>query len=210
MKIHDISVTIKNGVVHYPGSTAVEVALKKSMERGDSGNTSSLSCSAHTATHVDAPFHFIQDGMTIPQLDLSTLMGTARVAALDVEGEILPKHLETLDLKGVERLLFKTRNSNFMYEPEFREDYTHFGVPGSQFLVSRGIKLVGIDYITVEAYGVRGAPAHKVLLGSGMIILEGIDLRAIEPGDYQLICLPLKLEPGDGAPARAVLVEPDA
>ena len=162
MKIHDISVTIKNGMVHYPGSTAVEVALNKSMERGDFANVSSLSCSAHSATHVDAPFHFVANGITIPQLDLNTLMGKARVVALDVDGEISPQHLEPLDLRGVERLLFKTKNSHFMYEPKFREDYAHLGVPGSQFLVSHGIKLVGIDYISVEAYGIHGAPAHRV------------------------------------------------
>lgn len=207
MKIHDITVPIKTGMLHYPGSPAVEVAIGKSMAKGDAGNTSRLTCSVHTGTHVDAPYHYVQDGARIDELDLATLIGPARLFELDVDGEITPAHLARLDLGGVTRALFKTKNSHLMYEPEFTKDYTHFGVAGSEVLVRHGLRLLGIDYISVEGYGDPNSPAHKVLLGSGMIVLEGIDLRAIAPGDYQLICLPLKIARGDGAPARVVLVD---
>ena len=209
MKIHDITVPIQSGMLHYPGSPEVQIHIRKSMAKGDPGNSSALSCSVHTGTHVDAPFHFIADGATIDALDLSTLIGPARVFALDVAGEIRPEHLARLDFTGVERALFKTKNSHLMYEPTFTDDYAHVGVAGAEVLAAHGLKLLGIDYITVEGYGNPDSPAHKVLLGTGMIVLEGIDLRAIEPGDYQLICLPLKIANGDGAPARVVLVEDD-
>jgi arylformamidase len=206
MAIYDISVPIREKMPVWPGDPGVKISLAMSMVRGDPVNVSSLAMGAHTGTHFDAPFHFIQSGKTVEQLDPEILVGPCRVFDIPTEDEIDVTHLRGLPLKGVARALFKTPNSRlWAARDDFYEDFVHLSPMAAKFLVQMGVKLVGVDYLSVEGYHVQGAPSHLALLGAGVIILEGLNLADVPPGDYELIALPLKLAGADGAPARALL-----
>ncbi|MBS1797211.1 MAG: cyclase family protein [Acidobacteria bacterium] len=210
MKIYDITFPLSSLTPVYEGDPAVEVEVAHSIAKGDAANVTALCCGAHTATHVDAPNHFLEGTRKVDELDLEKLIGRARVVRIaeDVEA-IAPEHLG--DLAGVERILFKTRNSAFWNEPEkgFRKDFTYISPDAARVLADAGLKLVGIDYLSVEKFGSADFATHVTLLEKEIVIVEGLDLREIAAGDYELICLPLKIvsETGDGAPARAILRE---
>jgi arylformamidase len=171
---------------------------------------SELHCGTHTGTHIDPPLHFIADGTPIDRIPIETLVGPAVVADLtSVKSDIGVSDLESLNLpEGTVRLLFHTRNSEFWREPSlaFTEDYVAVTDDGARWLVEHGIKLVGIDYLSVERRGTPGHPTHVALLGAGVVIVEGMNLDGVEAGDYTLVCLPLRIVVGDGGPARAVLL----
>jgi arylformamidase len=210
MKIHDVSFPISAQTPVYEGDPGVEVETAHSIEKGDAANVTSFCCGAHTATHVDAPNHFIDGTRKVHELELEKLIGKCRVVRVDdAVASIEPEHLGALE--GVERILFKTRNSAFWNTPEtgFRKDFAALSPDAARALADAGIKLVGIDYLSVEKFGSEDFATHKTLLAKEIVIVEGLDLREIEAGDYELICLPLKIisETGDGAPARAVLRE---
>jgi arylformamidase len=210
MKIYDITVPISNNVPVYAGDPNVQIEVAHSIEKGDHANVTSLCCGAHTATHVDAPNHFINGTRKVYELDLEKLIGRCRVVELEETVEAVePEHLGNLD--GVERVLFKTRNSGFWNEPEkgFRRDFTYISPTAARVLADSGMKLVGIDYLSVERFGSEDFATHITLLEKEIVIIEGLDLRGISGGDYELICLPLKIisETGDGAPARTILRE---
>jgi len=212
MKIHDITVTIDAEVPIYKGDPGVEIDSFKAISRGDSANVSHVAFGVHTATHVDAPNHFIDGAKRVHELDPNKLVGPCRV--LEVPSDVTaiePEHLG--DISGVERVLFKTKNSQFWSTPEtgFRTDFAYLTPATAKLLVDNGVVLVGIDYLSIEKSGSPGHPVHIALLDNETVILEGIDLRAIEPGDYDVICAPLKYDgaTGDGAPARTFLVERD-
>ena len=210
MKIYDVTFPIKEKTPIFEGDPAVEIKSKFSFEAGDSVNVSQICMSAHTATHVDAPNHFIPNAKKVADLSLEILIGKCRVVELDKNVlAIEPKHIK--DLENVERVLFKTRNSDFWndYEKGFRKDFTYIEPETARVLVEKGIKLVGIDYLSVEKFDAEIAETHIILLEKEVIILEGLDLREVPAGDYELICLPLKIADGagDGAPARTVLRE---
>ncbi len=208
MKIYDITFPISENVPVYAGDPNVKIEVAHSIKKGDAANVTQLCCGMHTATHVDAPNHFIDGTRKVHELELEKLIGAARVIQLD-EGvlAIEPRHLG--DLSEVERVLFKTRNSAFWNEPEngFRRDFTYISPEAARVLADAGIKLVGIDYLSVEKFGSTDFATHITLLEKEIVIIEGLDLREISAGDYELICLPLKIisETGDGAPARTVL-----
>jgi arylformamidase len=209
MKIYDVTVTIREEMPVWEGDPAVAVRGERSLASGDGANVSSLCFGAHTGTHVDAPNHFIEGTRRVDELDLAKLIGPCRVVeiAADVIG-VEPEHLPSLD--GVERLILKTRNSEFWSTPEdgFRRDFTYITHATAKLLASAGVKLIGIDYLSIEAPGSEGHPVHVTLLEKEIVILEGLDLREVPPGDYSLACLPLKYVggTGDGAPARTVLM----
>lgn len=210
MKIYDISVPISEKTPVYEGDPRVEIKTAHAIARGDAANVSDLHFGAHTATHVDAPAHFIENSSTVVEMPLEVLIGAARVVEIAADVlEIDENHVENLD--GAQRVLFKTRNSAFWSEPEkgFRRDFTAISPAAATKLVAQGVRLVGIDYLSVEKFGSKDFATHTTLLGSGVVIIEGLDLRRVPPGEYELICLPLKIdsETGDGAPARAVLRE---
>jgi len=206
MRIYDISVPIREKMPTWPGDPAVKVSLAMSMERGDGANVSALSMGAHTGTHFDAPYHMVQGGQTVDRLDLETLVGPCRVFEIPTEDEIDVTHLRGMPLKGTTRVLFKTTNSNlWAASDEFSEEFVYLTPTAAKFLVGMGVKLVGVDYLSVEGYNAQGAPAHLALLGAGVIILEGLNLADVPPGDYELIALPLKIEGAEGAPGRALL-----
>ena len=208
MKIYDVTFPISERTPIYEGDPKVKIDVTASLARGDAANVSMVCCGVHTATHVDAPNHFIDGTRKVHELELEKLIGFARVIELNENVlAIEPEHLENLG--NAERVLFKTRNSGFWNEPEkgFRTDFTYITPEAARVLVEKKIKLVGIDYLSVEKFGSTDFATHITLLEKEVVIIEGLDLREVSGGDYELICLPLKYigGTGDGAPARTVL-----
>lgn len=212
MKIFDVSVPISDKTPVYAGDPAVEITSAHSIANGDPCNVSFLKFGAHTATHVDAPNHFIEGARKVDELSLDVLIGDARVVEIDKNAaSIAAEHIENIDLSGVTRVLFKTRNSDLWNDlgQGFRKDFVFIQPAACKLLVEKGVKLVGIDYLSVEEFEPPDHATHKTLLGNNVIIIEGLDLRQVTAGDYELICLPLKIASGtgDGAPARTVLIQ---
>jgi arylformamidase len=205
MKLIDVTVPLDPALPTYPGNTPFTIEAIKRMAQGDSSNVSTLHLSAHTGTHVDAPRHFFDEGPGPEAMPLELLCGRARVVELRARQGIGAKELSSLDLTEDVRLLIKTRNSQLWGSPEFHTDYIGVTEEGARYLVDRGVKVLGVDYLSVEEFKKPGAPAHHVLLGGGTIVIEGLDLRAVEPGRYEMFCLPLRIVGVDGAPARVVL-----
>jgi arylformamidase len=200
MPFIDISLPIREGMIVYEGDPDISVSSALSLERGDPANVSNLRLGSHTGTHMDAPLHFIAGAAGIDTLPLDLLIGPALVAAVDATRLIEPAHLERLPLAGHQRLLLKTSNSALWDRPSFSRDYVALSLARAQLLIDRGVKLVGVDYLSIEAFGAEGHPVHKTLLGAGMVILEGLDFRRVTPGTYELYCLPLRIAGGDGSP----------
>lgn len=208
MKIYDVTFPINENVPVYTGDPKVKIDVTSSIAKGDAANVTQLCFGAHTATHVDAPNHFIEGTRRVHELDLEKFIGRCRVVELDERVlEIVPKHVENLE--NVERVLFKTRNSNFWNDASkgFRTDFTYISPKAARVLVDKNIKLVGIDYLSVEKFGSADFATHITFLEKEVGIIEGLDLREVPAGDYELICLPLKIisATGDGAPARTIL-----
>jgi arylformamidase len=210
MRIYDISVPISAATPTYPGDPGIEITEWAALSRNDAANVSLLHFGAHTATHVDAPAHFIEGASKVETMPLDALLGPARVIQIpnDVDA-ITPDYLPAQLMKGVERVLFKTRNSAFWSDTTtgFRRDFTFIAPESARVLASLGVRLVGIDYLSVEKFQSERHETHGILLSNGIVIIEGLDLREVSAGDYELLCLPLKIAggAGDGAPARAVL-----
>jgi arylformamidase len=209
MPIYDISLTLSPTLPIWPGDPAFQLTRESDLAHGDEATVSRLNCSAHIGTHVDAPAHFLLGGRGVETLDLDLLIGPAWVADVPATVTALTAAaLEALKIpSGVTRLLFRTRNSEYWTTPTpaFQEEFVAVTADGAAWLVERGILLVGVDYLSVAPFH-DGIEPHQILLSAGVIPLEGLNLSAIEPGAYQLICLPLKLQGCDGAPARAVLL----
>jgi len=208
MPIYDITVPIHVNMPIYEGDPGVRIEPWSAFAKGDSSNVSFLNFGAHTGTHVDAPAHFIEGARKIDQLSLATLIGPARVVEVPRElMEIDPNFLAGCDLEGAERVLFHTRNSTFWAGEGFRKDFTHLLPEAAELLVNHGVKLVGTDYLSIEKFHSGHHRTHITLLSNNVVIVEGLNLTDIPAGDYELICLPLKVAAGagDGAPARAVL-----
>ncbi|MDP3879044.1 MAG: cyclase family protein [Dehalococcoidales bacterium] len=202
----DISVSLRDGMVHWPGDPAVNISRVKDMARGDTANLSAISMGAHSGTHVDAPFHFINGGKGVDELPLETLVGRARVIEIRDAESIRPDELEEHSIRRGERILFKTRNSSHVWQrKEFVEDFVFISDDAAKRLVERGVRAVGVDYLSVGGYKQGGSDVHRILLSGGVWIIEGLDLSAVAPGGYYLTCLPLRLVGADGAPARAIL-----
>ena len=207
-RIHDISLPIVRGGLIYPNNPPIAIEPASAMSAGASSNSSRISFGSHTATHVDAQHHMIDGGWTVDKMRLDVLIGPALLVRFpDDVMSITAAHLDSLDLSGVERVLFATRNSGFSREVEFHRDYTYVAPDAAERLVKNGIKLVGVDYLSIEQFKSGHHRTHKALLGADIIIVEGLSLGAVPPGRYELICLPLSMPGLDGAPARAVLRE---
>jgi arylformamidase len=200
----DITVPIRDGMLHWPGNPEIVIEQTLHLQRGDDATVSSLSLGVHTGTHVDAPVHFIVDGAGIDRVPLDRLMGPARVLDVGEVDRIRPSDLDACDIRPRERLLFKTRNSRHWGEKLFRPDYTCLSAEAARWLAAREVWTIGIDYLSIGSME-SGPETHRALLGAGICIIEGLDLSRVERGLYDLVCLPLRLEGLDGAPARAVL-----
>lgn len=209
MPIYDISVPITPGETPtYPGDPGIEIEAWAAIERGDPANVTMLHLGAHTGTHVDAPAHFIEGAPGLAALPLDALVGEALVLEIPTRAEaVTTEHVRSLG--GHARVLFKTRNSAFWDDPRgrFREDFAYIEPAAARALAGAGVRLVGFDYLSVERFGSEDFATHRALLSAGVVIVEGLDLRAVAPGRYELLCLPLRLAAGsgDGAPARALL-----
>jgi arylformamidase len=212
MRIHDITMPLSAELPAYPGDPPVVFTPWTRIAEGDSANVSSITLCTHSGTHLDTPRHFSDSGLSVDEIPLSLLIGKALVVEISGVTVIGRKELERLRIKGVERLLLKTDNSELWKETHFSHDFAALSVGGARFLLEAGVKLVGIDYLSVESVEGDGE-VHKMLLDNGVLILEGLTLADVVPGEYELICLPLKIKGGDGAPVRALLragAEPDA
>lgn len=207
-KIIDITVMLDDSVPVWPGTAGVQVIAEKRVDNGDQVNDSRLACGLHVGTHVDAPWHHLAQGDTVEKIALDPLLGLAMVVHLPNATAIDAEALAELNLPpGLQRLLFRTSNSRLWHQQDratFHQDYVALTLDGARWIVKRGIRLIGIDYLSAQRFG-DDNETHRVLLGAGVVILEGIDLSDAVPGLYELLCLPLKLAGAEAAPARAVL-----
>jgi len=207
-RIYDISVPIRTGGLVYPGNPEIEITLQQAVAKGAGANVSSIRFGSHTGTHADAARHFFDDGQSVDRIPLERLIGPALLVSFPddvraISADDLRKH----DLKGRTRILLRTRNSALLSQKEFVRDYTYLAPDGAQYLVDNDVELVGIDYLSIEQFHSGHHITHRILLERSVVILEGLDLSVPAPGEYQLICLPLRIEGCDAAPARAVLIE---
>jgi arylformamidase len=198
----DITVPLRHGMVHYEGNPGVCFERRQSIAAGDGANVSRLDFGAHSGTHIDAPVHFLDDGAGAEEIPLEPLLGPAVVVdATGVERSLDDEAMRGLAIPaGAERVLFKTRNSKLWESDEFTRDFVRLDGGGARYLIDRGVRLVGIDYLSIGDHD-----AHVALLGAGVVAVEGLNLGAVDTGEYRLICLPLKIVGSDGAPARALL-----
>jgi arylformamidase len=209
MPIFDITLTISNDLPVWPGDPAINFYRVVDVNNGDVCTLSRLESGSHIGTHLDAPLHFIKGGNTVDQLDLNVLIGPCVVVHVPAATVIDAALLDSLDIPAdTRRLLFRTRNSEIWARGDntFHTDYVGVDRSGARWLVGRGIQLVGVDYMSVAPYADTIVP-HEILLGAGIIAVENLNLAGVEAGNYQLICLPLKLKDGDGSPVRAILVK---
>lgn len=209
MSIYDISLSISESLVIWPGDPPVSVTQVSHLDWGDHATVSRLEMGAHTGTHVDAPAHFVRGGAQVDTLDLNTLVGLALVAdARDADALTADVLAELAIPLGAERVLFRTRNSSLWARgaQEFEQDFVAITEDGARWLVERGIMLVGVDYLSVAPFG-ASKPTHEMLLQAGIVVAEGLNLSGIRPGMYRLVCLPLKIEGAEGAPARVILMD---
>ena len=210
MTIYDISLTISPSLPIWPGDPALELKQIESMDQGAHANVTHISAAVHLGTHVDAPHHFLNDGRTVENLPLDVLTGPCYVVQLPdgveaITAEMLERMELTFDFK---RILFGTSNSHWWKngETKFQTDFVAITEDGAEWLVKRGVQLVGVDYLSVAPYG-DSVPTHTVLLKAGVVVVEGLNLSQVSRGFYDLYCLPLKIAGSDGAPARAILIQ---
>jgi arylformamidase len=204
-KLLDVSVPLAAGLATYPGNPEFEMQPIKRIADGGSSNVSRLVMGTHTGTHVDAPKHFFDDGIGVDGLPLDLLIGRARVVEINRRGGIGPEELAAAGLREDLRVLLKTSNSALWNGEGFHTDYTHLTDAGARYLVDQGVKVVGIDYLSVEQFKKPGAPAHRALLSQGVVIIEALNLAEVDAGMYEMFCLPLRVVGADGAPARVIL-----
>lgn len=208
MRTYDITLTISPELPTWPGDPSVEIERVSKIEEGSNANVSRVNMGVHTGTHVDAPYHFLQDGISVDKLDLSLLAGRAYVLHLPDVDVINAAVLDAAQIPPrTRRVLFKTRNSDYWAGgvADFQTDFVGLSEDGADYLVRRGVKLVGIDYLSIAPFK-QSRPTHEKLLSGGVVIVEGLNLSEVSQGRYTIYCLPLKLENCDGSPARAILI----
>jgi arylformamidase len=208
MEIIDITLPLQDGVPCWPSSAGFKLTQVADMECGDVCNASQIACDVHIGTHVDAPLHFVKGAKSVEQLDLSRFVGPAVVAHIsDGDESITRETLARLGLPaGIKRLLLRTRNSSrrLLEQKEFQTDFVALTDDAAAWLVDAGVELIGIDYLSIQRFH-DGPRTHQVLLGAGVVVVEGLNLVNAPAGEFELICLPMKLVGSDGAPVRAIL-----
>jgi len=203
----DLSLALKSNMVHWPTDPSFSIERVLDMEKGDSVNLSKITMGAHSGTHVDAPVHFIRGAKGIDRLLFDSLIGPARIIQIADADMIKEKELTRLGIKKGERILLKTRNSlnKLLQKNTFTEDFVYIEKNAAEFLATRGIKTLGVDYLSVGGYKKNGPDVHRLLLGAGILVIEGLVLTEALPGNYDMICLPMKILDSDGAPARVIV-----
>jgi arylformamidase len=197
----DISVPVRDGMAVWPGDPPTRIERIAAIERGDAFNLSAVSMWLHTGTHLDAPLHYLENAAAIGGLPLGAVIGPARVISIQDPKSITARELADHKIRRGERILFKTRNS----ERASFDDYVSMAPEAAGYLAGRGIRVAGIDYLSIGSADEDGDEVHRILLGAGVWIIEGLDLSAVDPGKYDLVCLPLNIPACEGAPARAIL-----
>ena len=205
--IYDVSLLLNKDVVTYPGDPVCDIQEYSSIKKGNVVNNSNIKMGSHTGTHVDAPKHFFDNGITIEKLSLDYLIGEAKVFEILGEKVITKKLIEKYDIQKNDIVLFKTDNSEFLESSDFHIDFTYFDLSAVEYLKNIGVKTVGCDYLSIEQFKTPRHVAHETLLGANIVIIEGLLLKGIKPGKYFLSALPLKIQNGNGSPVRAVLIE---
>jgi arylformamidase len=209
-RMYDVTLTLNGDLPIFPGEPGVALEPVHRIANGDPANVSKVSMGTHTGTHLDAPLHFFDGASTVADLPLDTLIGPALVVGFQLANTIRASHLARIDLPaGTQRVLFKTRNSALLRQSQFSRDFVSIDPSAAHWLLEHGVRLVGVDYLSAEQFGRTPAETHLTLLGAGVVIVEGLDLLDVPAGQYDLICLPLKL-PADGCPVRALLIEQPA
>jgi arylformamidase len=213
LKVYDVSVQMHGDMVVWPGDPKFRRDLVSAITNGDRSNVSILSCSTHCGTHVDAPFHFLEDGATLDRVAPEQLVGFCRVVEVICDGDITRDHLEKALKDGDireedERLLFKTLNSsrNLMQSPEFHKDYCAIAPSAAEWIVHRKVKTVGVDYLSVERFHPEIPRTHPILLGNNVFVIEGLNLTQVPAGEYLLTCGAWNILGADGSPARVFLL----
>jgi arylformamidase len=205
-KLFDVSVPLKSGMVHWPGDPDVIIKRNSDMNEGEDANTSIISMSNHTGTHMDAPLHFIKGGMSLDDLPLEAVIGKARLIEVADTDVIEAKHLEEKGISAGERIIIKTRNSDIKWwEMDFLDKYVYLSEDAAAYLADKKIRTLGVDYLSIGGKDINTKETHDHILGAGIWVIEGLKLDEVMPGNYELIALPLKLVNGDGAPCRVVL-----
>ena len=207
--IYDVSVPIRNGMPVWPSDPPLTLTTKGNPSRDKSHtiHVTTIDMGSHTGTHIDAPFHFIEGGRKLHEIPLEDLIGPVTVIQIAGVPSIQRKHLENLDWSDVQRVLFKTDNSEHWNDGNFYEDFVYIEPEAAECLVQQGVRLVGIDYLSIDKYKSEKHPTHFVLLPNNVIVIEGLNLSAVPPGLYQMVALPLNLQSGDGAPTRVILIK---
>jgi len=201
----DISVTIRPGMVHWPGDPAIGIKRVLRMDKGDDCNVSRLSIGSHTGTHMDAPLHFLRRGKGLDKMPIEATIGTVRVIEISDRESIKGIELKRHKIRKGERILFKTSNSRFWKSNRFRKDFVYIAQDAAEYLAEREVRAVGIDYLSVGGFYHDGIETHHALLKAGIWVIEGLNLLKVAAGRYHLVCLPIKVLNSDGAPARAAL-----
>jgi arylformamidase len=209
MRIYDVTVPLRPGMPTYAGTEpGPELHFHSLIRNGDSANVSALSLGSHTGTHVDSPDHFLDNKVTVEQMPLEVMVGPALVAEFEVDSHITVADLDRASIPpGTTRLLAKTPNGRFWDDDAFHPDFVGFADDAGDWLAERGMVLVGIDYLSIERFRSPTHAVHHALLKKNVVILEGLDLRAVSPGEYFLVCAPLPVVGADGAPARVFLLD---
>ncbi|MEX0682714.1 MAG: cyclase family protein [Dehalococcoidia bacterium] len=209
MRIYDVTVPLKQGMVTYAGEEpGPELDFHSLITEGKSANVSALSLGSHTGTHVDAPHHFLDNGVTVEQMPLEYLVGPCYVMGYGGDEHISAADLAAAGIPaGTSRLLIKTKNGRFWDDTTFHAEFIGLAEDAGPWLVERGVVLVGIDYMSIERFRSPTHGVHHALLAANAVILEGLDLRLVPPGEYFLVCAPLPVAGADGAPARVFLFE---
>jgi arylformamidase len=202
----DVSVPVRPGMIHWPDDPMVEIRRVADIADGSMFNLSTIRMSVHTGTHIDAPLHVIQGGLTTEQMPLSAMVGTTRVIEIAGQQGIEPEVLQDKNIQPGERLLFRTSNSQHEGKTDrFVETYAALGPRAAAYLVQRKVRTVGIDALSIGPYGQEGEETHRILLNAGIWVIEGLDLAPVKAGLYEMVCLPMRLLDTEGAPARAIL-----
>ncbi len=207
MTLYDISLTIAKDLPVWPGDPKIELKKISKIEDGEEANVTHISACVHIGTHVDAPDHFMGNGQTVENLPLDLLVGSAFVVEMLVDSQVSAVDLQSASIpEGTKRLLIKTSNSQLWADgvTEFKSDFIALEADAAAYLVNQGVEVVGVDYLSVAPFA-DPAPTHRILLEAGVLVIEGLNLSMIEPGEYTLMCLPLKISGSDGAPARVLL-----
>lgn len=202
----DISIPLTDGMIHWPGDPPASFKRVATIGQNSPCNLTAANLGVHTGTHMDAPRHFISQGKTIDELPFDAVIGRAKVIACAGDERVLVSDLEPHDIKAGDRILFRTKNSDKQWWTlPFDESYVAISHEAARYLAERHVKTVGIDYLSIGKFGDEGVGLHHILLGAGIWAIEGLNLCEIQPGDYDMICLPLKIVGADGAPARVLL-----